>query len=104
MVVLDFVYAALLLLGGILGYARARSAPSLVAGIIAAVVMAVAAVLLPHHPRTSLGLGIITSLALGAFFLRRYQETRKPMPALMVLILSVIVLVASIIRFTGIRF
>ncbi len=100
---LDFAYAALLLLGGILGYARARSAPSLAAGVIAAGAMAVAGVLLPHHPRISLGLGILVSLALGAFFLGRYRETRKPMPALPVLTASVIVLVASVLRLAGVR-
>jgi uncharacterized membrane protein (UPF0136 family) len=103
MSILDFVYAALLLLGGVLGYARARSAPSLVAGVVAAVLMAAAAVLLRHHPRVSLGLGIVVSLALGVFFLRRYQETHKPMPAMLVLTASVIVLLASALRLTGVR-
>ncbi len=92
------IYAALLLLGGIIGYARARSAPSLAAGVIAAVLMAVAAVLLRHHPRISLGMGILVSLALGAFFLGRYRESKKPMPALLVLTASIIVLVASVVR------
>ena len=85
-----------------LGYARAKSVPSLVAGVAAAVLTVVAVLLLPHHPRAGLGLGILVSLALGAFFFQRYQETKKPMPALLVLTMSVIVLLASVLRLAGV--
>ena len=102
MSILYFVYAALLLVGGILGYARAKSAPSLVAGAVAAVLTVIAALLLPHHPRAGLGLGILVSLGLGAFFFQRYQETKKPMPALLVLVMSVVILLASLLRFAGV--
>ncbi len=102
MSILYYVYAVLLVVGGVLGYARAKSAPSLTVGVAAAVLTVVAALLLRHHPRAGLGLGVLVSLALGAFFFQRYQETKKPMPALLVLVMSGIVLLASVLRFAGV--
>lgn len=100
--ILYIVYAVLLLVGGGIGYARAKSMPSLIVGVAAAVLIGLATLLLPHHPRVGLGLGILVSLALGAFFFQRYQETKKPMPALLVLTMSVIVLLASVLRLAGV--
>ena len=102
MTILYIVYAVLLLLGGGLGYARAKSVPSLIAGVAAAVLTMVAILLLPHHPRVGLGLGILVSLALGAFFFQRYQETKKPMPAMLVLTMSVVVLLTSVLHLAGV--
>ncbi len=98
-VVLYVVYAVVLLAGGSMGYARAKSAPSLVAGVVSGVLAAVAAALLHlHHPRSGLGLGIILALGMAVFFFGRFQQTKKPMPAVPVIALSVIVLIASVAR------
>lgn len=96
---LYIVYAVLLLLGGVMGYARAKSAPSLIGGIVAAALSVAAALLLHHHPRAGMGLETLVSLGMGVLFLRRYQTTRKPMPALPVLVLSLIVLVATLLHY-----
>ncbi len=99
LVVLDSVYALALLAGGAMGYAKAKSAPSLVAGIVSAGLAIAAAVLLRlQHPRSGLGLGIVLSLAMAAFFVGRYRQTGKAMPSIPVIVLSLVVLVASLAR------
>ncbi len=103
MSILYYVYAVLLVLGGILGFVRAKSVPSLGVGAVAALFSVFAGLMLTiHHPRRGLALGILVSLVLGVFFFQRYQETKKPMPALVVLGASVIVLLASVLRWAGV--
>lgn len=101
--VLYYVYAVLLLLGGLLGFVRARSAPSLAASAVAAILIAWASLRMHTHPRSSLLIGLVVSLVLGAFFAGRYQVTKKPMPALPVLAVSAIVLIASVLRLIGVH-
>lgn len=96
---LYIVYAVLLLLGGVMGYARAKSLPSLIVGFVAADLSLAAVWLLHHHPRAAMGLEALISLFIGIFFLRRYQTTRKPMPAMPVVLFSVIVLVATLLHY-----
>ena len=98
-VILYAVYAVVLLAGGVMGYARARSVPSLAAGIVSGVLAAVAAVLLDlHHPRSGLGLGIALSLGMAVFFLGRFRRTGKAMPAMPVIAVSALVLILSLVR------
>ncbi len=96
--VLLYVYAALLLLGGIYGFAKAKSSTSLIAGVVSAIVAVGAAYLLPHHPRIGSGLAGLVSVVLGVVFVRRYQQTKKPMPAMPIIAMSAIVLVAAAMK------
>ncbi len=99
MIILYAVYALLLMAGGALGYARAKSLPSLLAGIGSAVLMGIAAGLLgQHHPHQGLGAGIGVSLVMMGFFVARFRATGKAMPALVIVTLSVAVLIVSIVR------
>jgi uncharacterized membrane protein (UPF0136 family) len=93
-----YAYAFVLVAGGVFGYLKAQSMPSLIAGIGSAALIVIAALLLPHHPRIGLGLSIVTSIALAVFFLRRFTETKKPMPAIPVIAVSAIVLIACVLR------
>jgi uncharacterized membrane protein (UPF0136 family) len=94
-----FLYAAIVLAGGALGYARAKSSASLISSVVFAVLIAAGGVLLIlGHPRSGLALGILSAIALTGFFLPRYVKTRKPMPAIPMIALSVIALAVSILR------
>src|SRR5215470_3078236 len=64
------VYGVLVLGGGIAGYATKKSAASLIAGGISAILLGLAWYLQPMHHRTAFGLGILVSLALAAQFAR----------------------------------
>jgi uncharacterized membrane protein (UPF0136 family) len=89
------VYGVILLIGGLYGYVKAKSTPSLIAGIFSALVAVFAGVIFRHHPGFSLLLGGLTGLVLTVVFYRRYEETKKPMPALPVGILSFFVFLYS---------
>ncbi|HLU47122.1 MAG TPA: TMEM14 family protein [Planctomycetota bacterium] len=84
------VFAALVALGGIMGYARARSRPSLIAGVGSAALL----VGCYFYSRTDLAMGYwagaIVSALLCVVFAMRLRKTRKFMPSGMLLVLSIV--------------
>ena len=100
MAILYYVYAALLLVGGALGFVLAGSKVSLLSSAIVAALMVVAARLLGPSPKAGLVLGVVCALAVGGFFVSRFAATHKPMPAIPVVALSAVVLAASVVQLT----
>jgi uncharacterized membrane protein (UPF0136 family) len=90
------VYAVLMLLGGIIGYANAKSLISLLAGAGSAVVLGVAYILSKSQPKAGLGLGALVAVGLVFSFWSRYQKTGNFMPAGMLGIVSVIAAIVFI--------
>ncbi len=91
------VYALLMLAGGIVGYAKAGSMPSLVTGIASAVVLVLCWVLARQSAAAGFGLGAVACFALSLFFLYRVRTTGKAMPSGGLLAISVIALVLLLI-------
>ena len=88
------LYALLVFAGGIFGYVKARSLPSLTSGGISGVALAIAAYLSSQNPAVGFALATLLALALLIVFIRRYQRTRKLMPAGLMAILSLLATVA----------
>jgi uncharacterized membrane protein (UPF0136 family) len=87
------IYAALLALGGVFGFVRARSTPSLVAGLISAIAALVALSLSLAGYWWGTALGSILSIVLFIFFGYRYaMRNRKFMPSGLMAVISLIVL------------
>ena len=86
------VYAALLAVGGAAGYVKARSRPSLIAGLACAAFALVCLWLTFDHRPLGTILGMILALALIVFFGRRFYNSRKFMPAGLLTLVSVLVL------------
>src|SRR5437879_13065538 len=84
------VFGVLTLAGGILGYVKAGSLPSIIAGSITGVLLLVAASLLPEHRAIGLATGFVISLLLAAQFIPKFIRTGKALPAGMMSNLSVI--------------
>lgn len=92
--VLYLAYAVIVLLGGVMGFIKAYSVPSLAAGVVAAVLMFVALWLVGRGDgRAGLILGAAVSAVMDTFFMFRYLKTKKAMPAIPIAVLSVVVLV-----------
>ena len=92
-----FVFGALTIIGGIIGYVKAGSLPSIIAGAITGVLLLIAAALLPEHRAIGLATALIISLLLAAQFVPKFIRTGRPMPAGMMSILSVIGVVVAIV-------
>jgi uncharacterized membrane protein (UPF0136 family) len=91
------VFGALTIAGGIVGYVKAGSAASIIAGSISGVLLLVAAFLLPEYRVTGLATALIVSLLLAAYFIRKFLQTGMVMPAGIMSILSVIGIIAVIV-------
>jgi uncharacterized membrane protein (UPF0136 family) len=82
------LFGVLCLLGGALGYARARSKASIIAGGISGALLILAGILgrgiLPYT------IAIVVSVLLLAHFGRSYLASRKPMPAVPMILLSLL--------------
>ena len=78
--------------GGLIGYAKARSLPSLVTGGIAGSVLLVCAWFLAQGSRPAALVSAAVALLLGGRFAVTWLRTRRFMPDLLMVVLSVITL------------
>ncbi len=82
------------LAGGFQGYVKAKSTISLIAGLVNGALLAAAGfTVLQTGSRNALLLGLLVSGALGGLFLQRWLRTRKPMPAIPMIGLSLIAVI-----------
>lgn len=91
------VFGILTVAGGVVGYVKAGSVASIIAGAITGVLLLVAAFLLPEHRAIGLATAFIVSLLLAAQFVPKFIRTGRVMPAGMMSILCVIGLVVAIV-------
>lgn len=81
-------YGVLLLIGGIIGYVKAKSMVSLGMGIVSAGIAGVSFFLTQTQPILGFGLGATVGLVLTVVFVGRLIKTQKFMPAGVMAILS----------------
>jgi uncharacterized membrane protein (UPF0136 family) len=91
------VFGLLTIAGGIVGFVKAGSTASIIAGSICGIFLIAAAFLLPDHLRAGLAIGFIVSLLLAAQFIPKFIRTGKAMPAGMMSILSLIGIVMALV-------
>ncbi len=90
-----FLFGLLAIAGGAMGYARAKSKASLIAGSASGALLIIAGLLTPSVPGFMLAL--IVSILLIAHFGRSYAAKKKPMPAIPMIVLSGICIVLTAI-------
>jgi len=91
------IFGALTIVGGIVGYLKAGSVASIIAGSITGVLLLVAAFLLPEHRMAGLATALIVSLLLAAQFIPKLLRTGTVMPAGIMSLLSVIGVIVGIV-------
>lgn len=93
-----FIFGALTILGGVIGFVKAGSRASLIAGGVSGALILVAAwLLLRGSVQAGLILGLVLSALLEMRFLPAFVKTKKPMPAGMMAVLSMIWTVLSVL-------
>jgi uncharacterized membrane protein (UPF0136 family) len=93
-VLLLYIYGILLIIGGAMGYAKAKSVPSLVAGLVCGFIALLLGYRYTWHfaPEAAFLLALVLIVIMG----RRYLNTRKPMPALVIVVLSALVAIVQV--------
>jgi uncharacterized membrane protein (UPF0136 family) len=90
------IFGILTIVGGIVGYVKAGSMASIIAGSISGVLLLLAAFLLPEHQAAGLILALAVSLLLAAQFIPKFFRTFKVMPAGLMSVLSVVGVVVAL--------
>jgi uncharacterized membrane protein (UPF0136 family) len=90
------VFGILTIVGGIIGYVKAGSTISLVAGSISGVLLFIAAWLIPEQQAAGLIMAAVVSLLLAGQFVPNFFRTFKMMPAGLMSVLSVLGIIVAI--------
>lgn len=86
--VTSFLFGGLVLAGGVLGFIKAGSRPSLIAGIVSDALLVLAGVLMFLQIRAGWFLSMAVAALLLVFFASRWWKGRKFMPAGMMVLAS----------------
>lgn len=97
-VIAALVYGALALVGGIIGYAQAGSIVSLISGGLSGVLLVLGGILWLQGNPVGAGLSMGVTVALVVVFIRRWMQTRKPMPAALMIATGAIAFVVMLIN------
>jgi uncharacterized membrane protein (UPF0136 family) len=94
MAMIVWIYGALVLVGGVMGWMKAKSVPSLVSGIVfgAALIFVGYGIKLGH--RNDVTIAMVIAGLLAVIMGIRFAKSKKFMPAGLVAILSVAVIVS----------
>jgi uncharacterized membrane protein (UPF0136 family) len=88
-----YLFGLVAIVGGAMGYARANSKASLIAGSVSGALLIIAGMLSPGVP--GFVLALIVSVLLLLHFGRSYAAKRKPMPAIPMIVLSGVCIVLT---------
>ena len=92
------LFGVLTILGGVIGFVKAQSKASLIAGgVSGALILLAAWLVMSGQAQAGLILGLVISAVLEMRFLPAFLKTKKPMPAGMMAVLSMIGTVLSVL-------
>ena len=82
------IFGAFTMVGGIIGYVKAKSLDSLLVGDTSGVILLVCAFGMSHGSRAAAVVSLVMALALGGRFVGTWRRTHRVMPDLVMMILS----------------
>ena len=91
--IIALIYGILAVVGGIVGYLKARSKPSLISGIVSGLLLVIGALRAAQGIVSGLWLVKIVTLVLVIVFIIRLVKTKKFMPAGLMVIGGVVTLI-----------
>jgi len=91
------IFGLLTIVGGVIGYVKAGSTASIIAGAISGIALIVAAYLLPENVGLGLIIAGVVSVALAGRFIPAFMKTGTLMPAGLMAALSVIGVIMAIV-------
>jgi|SRR4051812_41957589 uncharacterized membrane protein (UPF0136 family) len=91
------IFGLLTIVGGVIGYVKAGSTASIIAGGISGIALLAAAFLLPGNVALGLIIAGVVSIALAGKFVPDLMRTGKIMPAGMMAVLSVIGVIVAVV-------
>jgi len=98
------VFGVLTVVGGVIGFVKAKSKASLIAGGISGVLLLAASYGVARYGTSALILGLVVSLALAARFVTAFRKSGKVMPAGLMAALGIAgVLLTGVPVFLGMR-
>jgi len=91
------IFGLLTIVGGVIGYMKAGSTASIIAGSISGIALLVAAFLIPGNPVLGLAIAGVISILLVGRFIPAFMQTGAVMPAGLMSLLSVIGVIVAIV-------
>ncbi|MEA2680742.1 MAG: hypothetical protein QOK03_2464 [Candidatus Binataceae bacterium] len=91
------IFGLLTIVGGVIGYVKAGSTASIIAGAISGIALIAAAYLLPGNLAVGLAIAGVVSILLAVRFIPAFMRTGKIMPAGLMAALSVIGVIVAIV-------
>jgi uncharacterized membrane protein (UPF0136 family) len=91
------IYAVLLIVGGVIGFVKAKSRPSLIAGVVSGLI-AIGCIVInrTYNEDGGYSVALVLAIILFLFFGNRALKTQKFMPAGMLSIVSVLVIAVMV--------
>lgn len=90
-------YALIVGMGGVVGYIKAQSTKSLLAGLISGLILLLAWFLAIKTPTMGLGIATLMAAVLLVVFITRFISTKKFMPAGMMMLLNLAAMVVFLV-------
>jgi uncharacterized membrane protein (UPF0136 family) len=91
------IFGLLTIIGGVIGFVKAGSTASIIAGSISGILLFVAAFLLPQNLAAGLILAGVISILLAGRFVPAFLKTGQAMPAGLMSVLSVLGVIVAIV-------
>jgi uncharacterized membrane protein (UPF0136 family) len=91
------IFGLLTIIGGVIGFVKAGSTASIIAGSLSGILLLVAAFLLPQNLAAGLILAGVISILLAGRFVPAFLKTGQAMPAGLMSVLSILGVIVAIV-------